>query len=62
MRRRLVFDFISAFWTQSFVRQVGHLLFCIGAVRFIYEVRLSYNGIGWSAFFQSPRASSGGAG
>jgi hypothetical protein len=44
------------------MRQVAHLLFCIGAVRFIYEVRLSYNGIGWSAFFQSPRASSGGAG
>jgi len=41
---------------------VGHLLFCIGAVRFVYEVRLSYSGIGWSAFFQSPRASSSGAG
>jgi len=44
------------------MRQVAHLLFCIGAVHFIYEVGLYYNGIGWSAFFQSPRASSGGAG
>ena len=39
---------------------MGHLLFCIGAVRFIYEVRLSSNGLGWSAIFQSPRADSGG--
>jgi hypothetical protein len=41
---------------------VGHLLFCIRAVHFIYEVRLSYNGHGWSAFFQSSRACSSGAG
>jgi len=41
---------------------VGHLLFCIGAVRFFYEVRLSYIGLGWGAFFQSSRASSSGAG
>ena len=44
------------------MRQVAHLLFCIGAVRFIYEVRPTYHGLGWSAFFQSSRASSGGAG
>ena len=41
---------------------MGDLLFCIGAVRFNYEVRLSYNGPSWIAFFQSSRASSGGAG
>ena len=44
------------------MRQVAHLLFCIGAVRFDYEMRFSYTGLGWSAFFQSSRASSGGAG
>jgi len=27
------------------------LLFCIGAVRFDYEVRFPYTGLGWSAFF-----------
>jgi len=42
------------------MRQVAHLLFCIGAVRFIYEVRPSYYGLGWSAFFQSSRACSSG--
>ena len=41
---------------------MAHLLFCIGTVRFDYEVRFPYTGFGWSAFFQSPRASSGGAG
>ena len=41
---------------------MGHLLFRIGAVRFNHEVRLSYNSLGWCAFFQSPRATSGGAG
>ena len=41
---------------------MGHLLYCIGAVRFYYEVRFPYTGFGWSAFFQSPRASSSGAG
>ena len=41
---------------------MAHLLFCIGAVRLNYEVRFSYTGLGWSAFFQSSRASSGGAG
>ena len=38
------------------------MFFCIGAVRFIYEVRLPYHGLGWSAFFESSRAGSGGAG
>ena len=44
------------------MRQVGHLLFCIGAVHFNYEIRFSCNGLGWSAFFLSSRASSSGAG
>ena len=38
------------------------MFFCIGAVRFIYEVRPPYHGLGWSAFFESSRAGSGGAG
>jgi hypothetical protein len=41
---------------------VGHLLFCIGAVRCDYEVRFPYTGFGRSAFFQSSRACSSGAG
>ena len=41
---------------------MGHLLFRIGAVRITYESRLSCIGLGWSAFFQSSRACSGGAG
>jgi hypothetical protein len=41
---------------------VRHLRFIKGAVLFIYEVRLSYHGLGWSAFFQSSSAGSGGAG
>ena len=44
------------------MRQVAHLLFCVGAVRFINEVRPSYHGLGWSAFFQSSRACSSGDG
>ena len=39
---------------------MGHLLFNIGVVRCFYEVRFPYIGLGWSAFFQSSRASSGG--
>ena len=41
---------------------MGHLLFCIAAVPITYESRLSCIGFGWSAFFQSSRADSGGAG
>ena len=41
---------------------MAHLLFCIGAVRFIYEVRPTYPSVRWSAFFQSSRAGSSGAG
>ena len=41
---------------------MGHLLCRIVAVRFICEVCPSCHGLGWSAFFQSSRASSSGAG
>ena len=41
---------------------MGHLLFRIGALRCIYEIRPACIRHVWSAFFQSSRAGSSGAG
>jgi hypothetical protein len=62
VRRIYGFDFIGALWTQSFLRQVRHLRFIKGAVRFFYEGCHSYIGFAWCSFLQSSRTGSGRAG
>jgi hypothetical protein len=62
VRRIYGFDFIRAFWTQSFLRQVRHLPFIKGAVHYFYEDCHSYIGFVWCSFLQSSRTGSGRAG
>ena len=61
MRRRYDFNFMSAFWTGSILRQVGYLPFHKRVVCSFYEERFPCIGYVWVPFFKPSRASSGGA-
>ena len=62
MRRRYDFNFMSALWTGSNLRQVGYLPFHKRVVHSLYEERFPCIGYVWVPFFKPSRASSGGAG
>ena len=56
MRRRYDFNFMSAFWTGSILRQVGYLPFHKRVVRSLYEERFPCIGYVWVPFFKPSRA------
>ena len=58
MRRRYDFNFMSAFWTGSILRQVGYLPFYKRVVCSFYEERFPCIGYAWVPFFKPSRAGS----
>ena len=58
MRRRYDFNFMSAFWTGSILRQVGYLPFHKRVVCSFYEERFPCIGYVWVTFFKPSRAGS----